>query len=131
MEKRLAAMDAAPSSSDKLLNEEVTAEEVAGIVAHWTGIPVTRMLESEVLKLLKMESNLGARVIGQEPALKAVADAILLISAMVVWTTPARLAYRRGYYFDFLRTPGRRSWPVCASFKYSFAIAACALQWPS
>jgi ATP-dependent Clp protease ATP-binding subunit ClpB len=76
VEKRLAVMEAAPSSSDKLLNEEVTAEEVAGIVAHWTGIPVTRMLESEVLKLLKMESNLGDRVIGQETALKAVADAI-------------------------------------------------------
>src|SRR5205814_9881001 len=51
-------------------------EDVARIVAKWTGIPVTKMLESEVQKLVKMEGLLSRRVVGQEAALKAVANAI-------------------------------------------------------
>jgi ATP-dependent Clp protease ATP-binding subunit ClpB len=60
----------------RMLKEQVDEEDVARIVAKWTGIPVTKMLESEVQKLVKMEGLLGRRVVGQDAALKAVANAI-------------------------------------------------------
>src|SRR5947207_705355 len=60
----------------RMLKEEVDEEDVAKIVAKWTGIPVTKMLESEVQKLVKMEELLGKRVVGQDAALKAVSNAI-------------------------------------------------------
>ncbi len=60
----------------KLLKEEVEAEDVAEVVAKWTGIPVNKMLESERSKLVKMEEELHKRVIGQDDAVTAVADAI-------------------------------------------------------
>src|SRR5215510_15073936 len=59
-----------------MLKEEVDEEDVAGIVAKWTGIPVSRMLEGEMQKLVTMEDRLGNRVIGQEEALAAVANAV-------------------------------------------------------
>jgi ATP-dependent Clp protease ATP-binding subunit ClpB len=59
-----------------LLREEVTAEEIAEIVSKWTGIPVARMVEGEKEKLIKMEERLGERVVGQEQAVRAVADAV-------------------------------------------------------
>ncbi len=59
-----------------LLKEEVDAEDVAEVVAKWTGIPVSRMLESERSKLIRMEEELHKRVIGQHDAVKAVSDAI-------------------------------------------------------
>ncbi len=58
------------------LKEEVTDEDIAAVVSKWTGVPVSRMLESERAKLLKMEENLGLRVIGQSEALVAVANAV-------------------------------------------------------
>ena len=58
------------------LKEEVDEEDVAEVVAKWTGIPVSKMLEGEMLKLVTMEDRLGQRVIGQTEALKAVADAV-------------------------------------------------------
>ncbi len=64
------------ASSAALLNEEVRDSDIASVVSRWTGIPVDRMLEGEREKLLKMEAHLASRVVGQEPALKAVADAI-------------------------------------------------------
>jgi ATP-dependent Clp protease ATP-binding subunit ClpB len=60
----------------KMLKEEVDAEDIAEVVAKWTGIPVSRMLESERTKLLHLEDRLHERVIGQEEAVRAVADAI-------------------------------------------------------
>lgn len=60
----------------KMLKEEVDPEDIAEIVAKWTGIPVSKMLESERLKLLKIEENLHKRVIGQNEAISAVANAI-------------------------------------------------------
>jgi ATP-dependent Clp protease ATP-binding subunit ClpB len=60
----------------KMLKEEVDAEDVAEVIAKWTGIPVSKMLEGEVQKLLKMEDRLKLRVIGQEPAIQAVANAV-------------------------------------------------------
>ena len=62
--------------TERMLKEQVDEEDVARIVAKWTGIPVTKMLESEVQKLVHMEDLLSHRVIGQEAALKAVASAI-------------------------------------------------------
>ena len=59
-----------------LLKEEVTAEDIAEVVSRWTGVPVTRMLESERAKLLKMEEELGRRVIGQPVAINAVSNAV-------------------------------------------------------
>lgn len=59
-----------------LLKEEVTAEDIAEIVSRWTGVPVTRMLESERGKLLRMEEELGKRVVGQTAAVHAVSNAV-------------------------------------------------------
>ncbi|HEX8411525.1 MAG TPA: ATP-dependent chaperone ClpB [Thermoanaerobaculia bacterium] len=59
-----------------LLREEVTEEDIAEIVSKWTGVPVTKMLESEMQKLVRMEDNLQRRVIGQEDAVRAVANAV-------------------------------------------------------
>ncbi len=59
-----------------LLREEVTPDEIAEVVAKWTGIPVQKMLESETQKLLQMEDELRKRVVGQDKALQAVADAV-------------------------------------------------------
>ena len=60
----------------KMLKEEVDAEDVAEVVAKWTGIPVAKMLEGDIQKLLKMEDRLKARVVGQESAIHAVANAV-------------------------------------------------------
>ncbi|MBQ9173337.1 MAG: AAA family ATPase [Bacteroidales bacterium] len=61
---------------DPIITEAVTPEDVAEVVAKWTGIPVKRMLESEKEKLLRMESELHKRVVGQDPAIEAVSDAV-------------------------------------------------------
>src|SRR5438132_9434967 len=60
----------------RMLKEEVDEEDVARIVAKWTGIPVSRMLEGEVKKLIAMEDRLRQRVVGQDTALERVANAI-------------------------------------------------------
>jgi len=60
----------------KMLKEEVDAEDVAEVVAKWTGIPVSKMLEGEVQKLLQMEERLSARVIGQEQAIQVISNAV-------------------------------------------------------
>ena len=74
LEKRLA--EAATASEGAMLREEVTAEDIAGVVARWTGIPVERMLTGEREKLLAMEETLGKRVIGQADAVRAVSTAV-------------------------------------------------------
>ncbi|MEZ4761178.1 MAG: ATP-dependent chaperone ClpB [Flavobacteriales bacterium] len=63
-------------ASSKLIKEEVDVEEIAEVVGRWTGIPVSRMLESERSKLLHLEDELHKRVIGQDEAVRAVADAV-------------------------------------------------------
>ena len=63
-------------SKSTLIKEEVDAEEIAAVVARWTGIPVSKMIESERQKLLKLEDELHKRVVGQEEAIVAVSDAI-------------------------------------------------------
>ena len=74
LEKKLAEATAATTGA--MLREEVTDQDIASVVARWTGIPVERMLEGERAKLLGMEQVIGARVIGQADAVKAVASAV-------------------------------------------------------
>lgn len=73
LEELMRQKDANP---DPMINESVTEEDIAQIVSKWTGIPVSRMLESEKTKLLNMEAMLHRRVVGQDEAVKAVADAV-------------------------------------------------------
>ncbi len=76
LEKRLATAQETEQQGFQLLQDKVTAEEIAEVVARWTGIPVSKMLEGERDKLLRMEDSLHERVVGQDEAVKAVADAI-------------------------------------------------------
>ena len=79
LQKKLAAAQKAlheKPSGERLLNEEVTEEDIATVVSSWTGIPVTKMLEGERQKLVKMEERLGQRVIGQTEAVRAVSNAV-------------------------------------------------------
>ncbi len=64
------------SSASRLVREEVTADDIAEVVSRWTGIPVSRMLQSEKEKLLHLEEELHRRVIGQDEAIQAVSDAV-------------------------------------------------------
>ncbi|HBK07217.1 MAG TPA: ATP-dependent chaperone ClpB, partial [Acetobacteraceae bacterium] len=66
----------AQESDGKLVNEAVTEESIAAVVSRWTGVPMEKMLEGERSKLLQMEDKLRGRVVGQEEALKAVANAV-------------------------------------------------------
>jgi ATP-dependent Clp protease ATP-binding subunit ClpB len=74
LEKKLGKADG--GERHRMLNEEVTAEDIASIVSRWTGVPVEKMLESEREKLVHMEDELGKRVIGQEEAIVAVSNAV-------------------------------------------------------
>ena len=75
--KTIAELDAKMAQvKEPLVTEAVTPEDIAEVVAKWTGIPVRRMLESEKEKLLRMEQALHARVVGQDQAVQAVADAV-------------------------------------------------------
>jgi ATP-dependent Clp protease ATP-binding subunit ClpB len=79
LENRLAAAEEKLKqlqAEGALLKEEVDAEEIASVVSRWTGIPVSRLLEAEMQKLLHMEERLRQRVVGQEDALRAVANAV-------------------------------------------------------
>jgi ATP-dependent Clp protease ATP-binding subunit ClpB len=80
LEKRLHEEEArleARDGASRLMKEEVDEEDVAEVVARWTGIPVSRLLEGEVQKLLHLEDELHRRVVGQDEAVKAVADAVI------------------------------------------------------
>ena len=77
LERKLDVAESAEETGDfKLLRSKVTEEEIAEVVSRWTGIPVSKMLEGERDKLLRMEQALHQRVVGQDEAVKAVADAI-------------------------------------------------------
>ncbi len=76
LEKRLEQQQSADQGSMTLLRNRVTDDEVAEVVARWTGIPVSKMLEGEKEKLLQMESELHSRVVGQDEAVEAVCDAV-------------------------------------------------------
>ncbi len=77
LEAELENLDKAEKREDSILKEEVTAEEIADIVARWTGVPVTKLIEGEREKLLRLQSILHERVIGQDEAVDAVSEAIM------------------------------------------------------
>ena len=80
LEQQLAELEQADSNrpdGERLLHESVGADEIAGIVARWTGIPVERMLEGEREKLLRLDDHLHKRVIGQDEAVQLVSDAVI------------------------------------------------------
>lgn len=76
-EKELKTLEMETEKEDRLLREEVTGEEISNIVSRWTGIPLSKLVEGEREKLLKLESILHERVIGQNEAVNLVADAVL------------------------------------------------------
>jgi ATP-dependent Clp protease ATP-binding subunit ClpB len=76
LEKQLAQVRATQQKGFKLLSNKVTADEIAEVVSRWTGIPVSKMLQGEREKLLRMEEALHRRVVGQDEAVRAVSDAI-------------------------------------------------------
>ncbi len=79
LERRMQEADTQLKTDDgrpRFLKEEVGADDIAEVVAKWTGIPVTRMMESEKERLAQLESHLGSRVVGQAQALEAVSDAV-------------------------------------------------------
>ena len=76
LEKRLTHADAEEGAAPRMLKEEVDEEDIAEVVAKWTNIPVSRLLEGEIQKLVHMEERLHQRVVGQDEAIAAVANAI-------------------------------------------------------
>ncbi|XKH51608.1 AAA family ATPase [Chryseomicrobium palamuruense] len=76
-EKEVAALEQATPVEGRILREEVTEEEIASIVARWTGIPVTKLVEGEREKLLRLEEILAERVVGQEQAIQYVSESVL------------------------------------------------------
>jgi ATP-dependent Clp protease ATP-binding subunit ClpB len=76
IERELAEAEQAEHEHPRMVNEQVTADDIAAVVAAWTGIPVDRLTQGETEKLLHLESELGRRIIGQKTAVRAVADAV-------------------------------------------------------
>ncbi|MCO5997460.1 ATP-dependent chaperone ClpB [Actinoallomurus rhizosphaericola] len=76
LEKQLAEASEAAETRETMVKEEVGADDVAEVVSSWTGVPVGRLLEGETAKLLRMEDELGRRLIGQSDAVRAVSDAV-------------------------------------------------------
>jgi len=76
LDKYKSKLDVMQAKGSRMIKEEVDSEDIAGVVSRWTGIPVSRMLQSEKEKLLHLEGELHKRVIGQEEALIAIADAV-------------------------------------------------------
>ena len=76
IERDIAAAESVESTGPRMVNEQVTEEDIAAVVAAWTGIPVGRLMQGETDKLLNLENELGKRLVGQKPAVRAVADAV-------------------------------------------------------
>src|SRR5262249_42819490 len=80
LERKLKAAEAAVAehtSANRLIKEEVAEHDLAAVVGGWTGVPVSRLLEGEMQKLLHLEDELHKRVVGQDEAVQAVAEAVL------------------------------------------------------
>ena len=76
IERELREAEAYVPDYEPMVGEEVTAEDIAAVIAQWTGIPMGRLLQGETEKLLHLEAELGRRLIGQKPAVRAVSDAV-------------------------------------------------------
>ncbi len=77
LERELMTAEREEPAGDRMVNDQVTDEDIAAVIAAWTGIPVGRLLQGETEKLLHLERELGKRLIGQKDAVKAVSDAVL------------------------------------------------------
>jgi ATP-dependent Clp protease ATP-binding subunit ClpB len=76
IEKSIAAAESVEQLGPRMVNDQVTDEDIAAVVAAWTGIPVSRLKQGETEKLLSLEAELGRRLIGQKPAVRAVSEAV-------------------------------------------------------
>ncbi len=76
LERQLVEAEREEPAGDRMVNDQVTDEDIAAVIAAWTGIPVGRLLQGETEKLVHLEAELGKRLIGQKEAVKAVADAV-------------------------------------------------------
>jgi ATP-dependent Clp protease ATP-binding subunit ClpB len=76
IERDIAAAESMETTGPRMVNEQVTEEDIAAVVAAWTGIPVGRLMQGETDKLLNLENELGKRLVGQKPAVRAVSDAV-------------------------------------------------------
>lgn len=76
IEKELATAEETEGDMPLMVNDQVTAEDIAGVIAAWTGIPVGRLLQGETEKLLHLEAEIAKRIVGQKPAVRAVSDAV-------------------------------------------------------
>ena len=76
IEREVADAEKSEAETPMMVNDQVTAEDIAAVIAAWTGIPVGRLLQGETEKLLHLESELAKRLVGQKPAVRAVADAV-------------------------------------------------------
>jgi ATP-dependent Clp protease ATP-binding subunit ClpB len=76
MERELAEAERVESEGPMMVNDHVTAEDIAAVIASWTGIPVGRLMQGETEKLLHLEAELGKRLVGQSKAVQAVSDAV-------------------------------------------------------
>ena len=117
LEKQLAAAetaehDVAGAGAAQFLKDVVDAEDVAEVVAKWTGIPVSRLMEGEIEKLVHMEERLHQRVIGQDEPVEAVSNAL-------------------GARAPGSRTPTGRSAPSCSSARPASARPSWPARWPS
>jgi ATP-dependent Clp protease ATP-binding subunit ClpB len=76
LERELVAAEQAESTDERMVGDQVTDEDIAAVIAAWTGIPVGRLLQGETEKLVHLEAELGRRLIGQKPAVRTVSDAV-------------------------------------------------------
>ena len=76
IERNLAAAEKNEDDTPRMVNDQVTSEDIAAVIAMWTGIPVGRLMQGETEKLLNLENELGKRLVGQKPAVRAVAEAV-------------------------------------------------------
>ena len=76
IEREVADAEKSEAETPMMVNDQVTAEDIAAVIAAWTGIPVGRVLQGETEKLLHLEAELAKRLVGQKPAVRAVADAV-------------------------------------------------------
>ena len=76
IERNLAAAEKTEDDTPRMVNDQVTSEDIAAVIAMWTGIPVGRLMQGETEKLLNLENELGKRLVGQKPAVRAVAEAV-------------------------------------------------------
>ncbi|MFT6534908.1 MAG: ATP-dependent Clp protease ATP-binding subunit ClpB [Alpinimonas sp.] len=76
LERQILEAESADSTEVRMVNDQVTSEDIAAVIAAWTGIPVGRLLQGETEKLLNLENEIGRRLIGQKKAVKAVAESV-------------------------------------------------------